>query len=299
MQSAKYIWMDGKFVQWNKATVHFLTHTMHYGSGIFEGIRAFETERGTAVFRLKDHINRLFFSAKALDIKIPYSAGQIRKACLEMVRKNRLKSGYIRPLVYLHGEMGIDPRPCRVSLGIAAWPWGAYLGKEGIENGIRCITAKQRRPCPQCMPVNQKVTGNYASSVIAKLEAGRAGAKEAVMLDMDGYIAECTGENIFAVKNGKLITPPLKSILSGITRDSIITIAKDNKITVKEKFFRKELLYGADEVFICGTAAEVTPVRQIDRKKITVGPVTKFLQQKYSDIARGRDKKYIKWLDFV
>ncbi len=301
LEPSKKISMDGSFVDWNKANVHILTYSLHYGYAIFEGIRYYETPKGPAIFRLDDHLERLFFSANAAKIKIPYSKQQLRKAVIRLVRTNKLPAGYIRPLVYLAGDMGLNPKNNKVHTAIATWKWGAYLGK-AIERGAKTIIAKQRRPDKLGMPINAKVSGNYASSALAKMEALEKQVDESIMLDKNGNVAECTGENIFIVKNKVLITPPLDYILAGITRRSIIEIAKDTGIKVKEKFFTPSELLKADEIFITGTAAEVTPVVIVNGKKIgngKPGSMTKFLQRGFFAVVHGRHPRYRKWLTYV
>jgi len=303
LKEAKWIWLNGSLVPWKKAQVHFLTHALHYGSAVFEGIRCYDTPKGPAVFRLKDHVKRLFYSADVFGMKIPYSEPEVFDAVIETVKANRLRECYIRPIAYYgYGQMGLNPVGAKVDFGIAAWPWGAYLGAEGLENGIRMKISNWVRPPPHMMPTNAKVSGNYVNSILAKVDAIKAGFEEAILLDCNGNVAECTGENLFMVKNNILVAPPADNTLKGITRDSIMCIAKDRGISVKEKFFKKDELYAADEAFLTGTAAEVTPIREIDNKTIgsgKPGPVTKKLQAKFYEIVKGNCKEYEKWLDFV
>jgi len=303
MNEAKWIWLNGSLVPWKKAQVHFLAHALHYGSAVFEGIRCYETPKGPAVFRLTDHVKRLFYSADVFGMKIPYTEKEVYDAVIGTVKANKLRECYIRPIAYYgYGQMGLNPVGAKVDFGIAAWPWGAYLGAEGLENGIRMKISDWVRPPTHIMPTNAKVSGNYVNSIVAKLDAVKTGFEEAILLDCNGNVAECTGENIFIVKNNVLVSPPTDNTLKGITRDSIMRIAKDSGIAVKEKFFKKEELYAADEAFLTGTAAEVTPIREIDNKTIGAGkpgPVTKKLQAKFYEIVKGKDKKYEKWLDFV
>jgi len=297
----KKIWVNGKFVDWKKANVHILTYSLHYGFAVFEGIRFYVTPNGHAVFRLDDHMERLFFSAKAAKIKIPFSKEKLKKAISGLIRIDKLKAGYIRPIVYLAGEMGLNPKGNKVHVAIATWPWGAYLGK-ALKEGAKAIIAKQRRPDKNAMPINAKVSGNYVSSALAKLEAIEKGYDEAIMLDKNGNVAECTGENVFIVKDNVLITPPLDYILSGITRKSVMQIAKDSSIRVKEKFFTPPELLKADEVFITGTAAEVTPVVAVNKKKIgngKPGRITLTLQHEFFKAVHGKNPKYRKWLTKV
>lgn len=297
----KKIWVNGSYVNWDKARIHVLTYSLHYGFAVFEGIRFYVTPNGHAVFRLDDHLERLFFSAKAAKIKMPFSKEKLKKAIAKLIKIDKLKAGYIRPIVYLAGEMGLNPKGNKVHVAIATWPWGAYLGK-ALKEGARAIIAKQHRPDKNAMPINAKVSGNYVSSALAKLEALERKAHEAIMLDKNGNVAECTGENVFIVKNKTLITPPLDFILSGITRKSVMQIAKDSGIKVKEKFFGPKELLAADEVFITGTAAEVTPVIAVNKKKIgngKPGRLTFFLQHEFFKAVHGKNPKYRKWLTKV
>jgi len=303
MEETEFIWMNGNLLKWQNAKVHFLTHALHYGSAVFEGIRCYKTGKGPAVFRLKDHLERLFYSADVFGMKIPYSQEELYKATIEVVAKNNLEECYIRPLAYYgYGQMGLNPKGANVDVGIAAWPWGSYLGDEGLKNGIRMKISKWIRPPTNMMPTNAKVSGNYVNSIIAKVDSVNSGFEEAILLDLKGNVAECTGENLFIVKNNELIVPPTENTLKGITRDSMMEIAKDFGITVKEEFFNEEQLLSADEAFLTGTAAEVTPIREINNQKIgegKPGPVTKKIQEKYYEAIHGKDSKYEKWLDFV
>lgn len=303
MQEVEFIWMNGKLLPWKEANIHILTHTLHYGTGVFEGIRCYNTEKGPAVFRLKDHISRLMKSADIMQIKVPYKEEELFDAVKETVKANKLNECYIRPIVYYgYGKMGLDTVDAKVDVSIAAWPWGAYLGEEGIKNGIKARISSYRRHYVKEELAKSKTTGYYTISTLAKMEALNTGFNEAIMLDLEGNVCECTGENLFIVKDSKLITPPTKYALVGITRDSIMQIAKDSGVEMGEEFFDKEALYSADEVFLTGTAAEVTPIREIDKKQIgegKPGPVTKKLQEKFFEVIRGKDTKYEKWLDFV
>ncbi len=303
MEETKFIWMNGKMVEWKDAKVHFLTHTLHYGTGVFEGIRCYNTPKGPAIFRLKDHTKRLFYSASVVNMKIPFSEEEINEATLAVVRENELKECYIRPLVFFgYGNMGLSTVNCKVDVGIAAWPWGAYLGDEGINNGIRMKISSWIRPPTNIMPTHAKVCGNYVNSTIAKIDALNTGYAEAILLDLKENVAECTGENLFMLKDSVLITPPTDNTLDGITRKSMMTIAKDIGIEVREELFNRDQLYKADEVFITGTAAEATPVREIDNNAIgsgKPGPITKKLIAKYADAIHGKIPKYEKWLDYV
>lgn len=300
------IWMDGDLVDWADATVHVLTHTMHYGSGVFEGIRAYPTPNGVAVFRLRDHIERLFFSAKVFMIEIPYTVDELVAATTALVRVNRLDDGcYIRPLVYLgYGEMGLNPIPCPVNVSIAAWPWGTYLGDEGVANGVSTKISSWRRHDPNAVPTAAKGTGMYVNSSLAKVEALRAGYDEAILLAPDGNVSECTGENIFIVRNGRLITPPTSDAgaLPGITQRSIETIARDLGYDVVYEQMVRTDLYSADEAFLTGTAAEVVPIRSVDDRQVASGkpgPITQQLQQTYFAAVRGEIDRYKDWLEYV
>ncbi len=288
MEEVEFIWFNGKIVLWKEASIHFLTHSLHYGTAVFEGIRCYKTENGPAIFRLEDHIERLFNSAKIAGMKnIPYDKKQIIDATKEIVKKNKLEECYIRPLFfYGYGKMGLDTVGAKLEAGIAAWPWGVYLGEEGVKNGIRAKIASISRHHPNPIFNQAKISGSYTNSTLAKMEALNAGYDEAIMLDNNGLIAECTGENIFIVKKEKLLTPEKTNILTGITRDSVIKIAEEQGIKVSECKIKKEMLYSADECFITGTAAEITPVREIDDKKIgngKPGRITKKIQNQYSD----------------
>ena len=303
MQETEFIWMDGKFVKWKDATTHFLTHSLHYGTAVFEGLRCYNTADGPAIFRLNDHIRRLFSSAHIMQMQVPFSEQEILNACKDVVKKNNLKECYIRPLVYYgYGVMGLATKGAKVDVGIAAWPWGTYLGDEGVKNGIRMKIASVMRHHPNIMMTKSKTSANYANSTMAKMEAINAGFDEAIMLDPNGFVSECSGENIFIVRNGILITPPTSNALDGITRASVIEVAKNDGIEVREEFFPRDKLYIADEAFLTGTAAEVTPIRDVDNRVIgggKPGPITKKLQAKFFDIVKGKEKKYAKWLEYV
>ena len=296
------IWMDGKLVNWDDATVHVLTHTLHYGSGVFEGIRAYLTARGPAVFRLTDHMRRLHDSAALLHMDLPYSVEELVEATKETMRANRLDSGYIRPIAFLgYGEMGLNPLPCPVNVSIAAWPWGTYLGQEALRHGVRMKISTWRRMDPNINPVAAKGTGIYINSSLAKVEALHGGYDEAILLNTGGDVAEATGENVFVVKNGDLITPPLSSgALEGITRDSVMTIARDLGYPVCEKTLLRTDLYLADEAFLSGTAAEVVPIREVDDREIgEPGEVTRKIQEAYFAAVHGQVDKYGDWLEYV
>jgi branched-chain amino acid aminotransferase len=298
----KKIWLDGEFVDWDKAQVHVLSHCMHYGSGVFEGIRAYETSRGAAVFRLTDHIVRLFDSAKVLMMDVPFSVEQLVEATKQTVAINDLNSCYIRPLVFLgYGEMGLNPLPCPVNVTIAAWPWGTYLGEEGLAKGVRMKISSFQRHNPNSIPTQTKASGMYLNSSLAKVEAIKAGYDEAILLSPQGYVSECTGENLFVVKRGKILTPPISAgILEGITRDSIMTIARDLGYEVEEANLLRGDLYLADEAFLSGTAAEVVPIRSVDDREIgDPGPITRAIQDAYFATVRGENDRYKEWLEHV
>ncbi len=300
------IWMDGELVDWANAQVHVLTHTMHYGSGVFEGIRAYPTSRGPAVFRLRDHIRRLFTSAKVLMIDIPFTEEELVEATREVVRVNDLQDGcYLRPLVFLgYGEMGLNPLPCPVNVAIAAWPWGSYLGDEGVANGVSVKISSWRRHDPNAVPTAAKGTGMYVNSSLAKVEAVKAGYDEAILLAPDGHVSECTGENVFIVRNGRLLTPPTSDAgtLDGITQQSVETIAADMGLDVSHEPLIRTDLYSADEAFLTGTAAEVVPIRAVDDRVVgdgRPGPVTREIQQTYLATVKGEVDRYKEWLDYV
>jgi len=299
----KKIWMDGKFVNWDDAKVHVLTHSLHYGLGVFEGIRCYKTNKGPAVFRLKDHVERLFKSAHIFTIKIPFKEEEIFEAIKETIKVNKMEACYIRPIVFIgYGNMGVYPKNNPVQVAIAVWKWGAYLGEEGLKNGIRVKISSFIRNHVNSNLSRGKVCGYYVNSQLAKMEAISCGCDEAILLDTEGYVSEGSGENIFIVRKGILKTTPLTSILEGITRDTVIKIAKDSGIEVKEERFTRDELYIADEAFFTGTAAEITPVREVDGRTIgngKRGPVTKKLQNLFFDIVLGKNKKYLHWLDFV
>jgi branched-chain amino acid aminotransferase len=303
ISKTKKIWMDGKFVDWDKASVHVLTHTLHYGLGVFEGIRCYETGAGPAIFRLNEHIERLFNSARIFLIDIPYSREEIKTAVIETVRVNKIKECYIRPIVYIgYGAMGLYSQKNPINVSIAVWPWGAYLGDKGLKNGIRVKTSSFIRNHVNSNMSRGKVCGYYVNSQLAKKEAISCGYDEALLLDTEGYVSEGSGENIFIVRKGILKTTPLTSILEGITRNSIIKLAHDEGIGVSEERFTRDELYIADEAFFTGTAAEVTPIREVDGRSIGTGRpgrITKRLQSLFFDIVKGRNKKYESWLTRV
>jgi branched-chain amino acid aminotransferase len=302
VNKADLIWMNGEVVPWDEARVHVLSHGLHYGSGVFEGIRAYETERGTAVFRFADHLERLKVSAKLYYMELPYSLEKIRQATHELIRLNKLKSCYIRPLVYRgYGEMGLYPLNAPVDVVIAVWPWGAYLGEEGQRNGIRCKVSSWRRMSPDSFIPQAKACGQYLNSILAKVETAKAGYEEAIMLDEHGNVCEGSGENLFLVCDGQLSTPPpTASILDGITRRSVIQIAADLGFPVVERDIARGELYQADELFLTGTAAEVVPIREVDDHVVgPPGEITKAIQSRFFDAIKAKRQEYLEWLDFV
>jgi branched-chain amino acid aminotransferase len=303
LNESKKIWMDGKFVDWPDANVHILTHTLHYGTGAFEGIRCYRTKSGSAVFRLREHVDRLFDSCHILQIDPPFSREEISKAVIDSVKVNGLKECYIRPLVYIgYGAMGLNPKETPINVAIAVWPWGAYLGEEGIKNGIRAKISSFSRQHVNSSLTKSKTCGDYVNSTLAKREALACGYEEALLLDTGGFVSEGTGQNIFIVRDGVLITPPLPSVLEGITRKSIIEMARKLKIECKEANFTRDEMYIADEVFLTGTAAEVTPVREVDNRTIGAGkpgPVTGKLQGLFFKIVKGEAPAYRSWLTYI
>jgi branched-chain amino acid aminotransferase len=303
LQETEKIWMDGKMVAWKDASVHVLTHTLHYGLGVFEGIRCYKTGKSPAIFRLRDHVDRLFGSAHIVQIKIPYSQEEICSAVSETVKVNRLQECYIRPIAFIgYGEMGLYVNKNPIQVAIAAWPWGTYLGDEGIQHGIRAKISSVARHHVNISMTRAKVTAYYANSQIAKREVKEAGYDEAILLDTDGYVAEGPGENIFIVRDGILKTTPLTSILEGITRASVLDLAKEKKIPALEQRFTRDELYIADEAFFTGTAAEITPIREVDGRRIgsgKPGPITQELQKSFFDIVHGKDEKHNSWLTYL
>jgi len=300
---AEKIWMDGKMVDWDKAQVHVCTHALHYGSGVFEGVRAYVTEKGTAVFRLKEHIDRLFNSAKILKMEIPYTKEEIRQVIKDTIKTNKLKSCYIRPLVYRGFEqLGVNPFKCPVNCAIAVWEWGAYLGEEALAKGIKTKISSYARSYINSTSQKAKICANYINSIFAKMEAIEAGVEEAILLDTRGFISEGSGENIFWVRNGFIYTTPTATVLEGITRDSVIKIAQNMGYQVQEKYICRDELYISDEVFFTGTAAEVTPIREIDNYQIGEGKrghITGKIQEKYFATVKGKDQNYLDWLDYI
>jgi branched-chain amino acid aminotransferase len=297
------IWKDGHMVDWRDATLHMLTHSLHYGMAVFEGVRAYNTAQGTAIFRLKEHTQRLFNSAKIFQMKVPFDIDTIMNAQLEVVRANKLESCYLRPLVWIGSEkMGVSARGNTIHVAIAAWPWGAYLGEEGLAKGIRVKTSSYTRHHVNVSMVRAKASGYYINSILANQEVTADGYDEALLLDTEGYVSEGAGENVFIVKHGKIYTPDLASCLDGITRDSVVTIARDLGIEVIEKRITRDEVYCADEAFFTGTAAEVTPIRELDGRTIgegSRGPVTEKIQSLFFDIVGGKADKYRHWLTRV
>ena len=300
----QFVWMNGELVESEKATVHFLVPALHYGAGVFEGIRAYATDNGPAVFRLKEHARRLINSALIFGFRdLPWTPEQIADAIKEVVRANELESCYIRPLIYFDGTAGsLNLDAGKASLGIAAWEWNNYLGDEALAKGIRANVSSFTRHQPNVMMTKAKIAGNYANSILAKTESSRLGFDEAIMLDPQGYVAECTGENLFLVRNNKIISTQLADTLEGITRDSLITIARDLGYEVVEALVSRDQLYIADEVFVCGTAAECIGLSEIDFRKIgegKTGPVTRALQKEFHAATRGKSPRYQDWLAYV
>uniref|UniRef100_A0A7C6EGH8 Branched-chain-amino-acid aminotransferase n=1 Tax=candidate division WOR-3 bacterium TaxID=2052148 RepID=A0A7C6EGH8_UNCW3 len=304
MPKSEYIWMDGNFVKWDDAKIHILSHVIHYGTGVFEGLRCYDTPKGSVIFRLKEHTDRLFNSAKIYRMEIPFPKEQINNAVIELIKKNGLKSAYIRPIAYRgYNELGVNPFPCPVCIAIATLQWGKYLGADALENGIDVMVSSWNRMAPNTFPAMAKCSANYMNSQLIKMEAIVYGFVEGIALDNTGYVSEGSGENIFAVKNGVVYTPPLHAcILPGITRDTVIQLCKDLGIPLVQEMLNREFLYLADEVFFTGSAAEVTPIRSID--KITIGegkagPITKKLQKYFFDIIEGRIEDKHGWLTKV
>lgn len=299
MQTVSKIWMDGVLVDWDDAKIHVLTHTLHYGAGAFEGIRFYETADGPAVFRLPEHIDRLFYSAAAIDMKLPFTKEEIQNGILETIRVNAIRCGYIRPIAYYgYGKMGLNPEGAPVKVAIAVWPWGAYLG----EGPVRVKVSKYIRLHPASSITDAKICGHYVNSILASLEVHKAGYGEALFLDFQGKVAEGPGENIFMVKDGVLYTPPLGNILAGITRSSVLEIARNENISYKERQLTVRELVKADELFFTGTAAEISAISAIDHHQIgngEIGPMTKRLKAIFEDIAMGRNATFKEWLTVV
>ena len=300
MNNVGKIWINGKFVNYENANVHILSHTLHYGSGVFEGIRAYKTQNGTAIFRLSEHIDRLFYSASCLEIKIPFSKKEVKQAVINTIKINKLEECYIRPLVFLGQGMGLNPSNIQANIAIAAWKWDAYLG--GEKETINVKISKYIRIHPDSTITDAKICGHYVNSILASLEIKKAGFDEALLLDFEGYVAEGPGENIFIIKDNKIFTPPIDKILNGITRDIIINSAKEQNIEIQEKKITVEELKSADEAFFTGTAVEICAIGKIDNVLINndkVGKITKKIQKDYSNIVRGEKEKYLKYLTFT
>ena len=297
------IWYDGKLVDWRSATTHVLTHTLHYGMGVFEGVRAYKTDKGAAIFRLQDHTDRLFNSAHILQMKMPFSKQEISAAMCAAVRENNLESAYIRPMAFYGAEaMGIAAKTLSTHVICAAWSWGAYMGDEALTRGIRVKTSSFSRHHVNITMCKAKANGNYMNSILAHQEAAQDGYDEALLLDVDGFVAEGSGENVFIIRKGKLYTPDLTSALEGITRDTIVQLAKELGYEVIEKRITRDEVYTADEAFFTGTAAEVTPIRELDNRNIgtgTRGPITEKLQALYFDVVKGKSAKHAHWLTLV
>jgi branched-chain amino acid aminotransferase len=297
------IWKDGKLVDWRDANLHMLTHSLHYGMAVFEGVRAYKTVDGTAIFRLREHTQRLFNSAKIFQMAIPFDMETLIEAQKEVVRANQLESCYLRPLVWIGSEkMGVSARGNTIHVGIAAWPWGAYLGEEGLKRGIRVKTSSFTRHHVNVSMVRAKASGYYINSILANQEVTAEGYDEALLLDTEGYVSEGAGENVFIIKNGKIYTPDLASCLDGITRDAVLTMARDSGIDIVEKRITRDEIYCADEAFFTGTAAEITPIRELDNRQIGIGsrgPITEKLQSLFFDVVGGKSDKYQHWLTKV
>jgi branched-chain amino acid aminotransferase len=302
MDATEKIWMNGELVDWADAKIHVGTHGLHYGTGVFEGIRCYETEQGPAIFRLSDHMQRFLESARLLYMEIPYSLEELNAAVVETVAANGLDECYIRPIGYVgYGELGVDPRDNPIDVAIMTWPWGAYLGEESAKHGITAKVSSWKRVGPNTIPHVAKATGIYLNSMLATTEAKRAGYQEAILLTDEGMVADGPGESIFVVKNGRISTPDLSaSILTGVTRDTVMQIAADLGYEVREREIIRTELYLADEVFMTGTAAEIAPIRSVDDHLIgEPGPVTRAIQQAYADCVRGRGERYARWLEHV
>jgi len=297
------IWFNDEFIPWREAKIHVLTHTLHYGLGVFEGVRAYETQKGPAIFRLEDHTKRLFNSAHIVGMKLPFTPAQINQAHKDSISKNNLKSGYIRPMAFYGAEaMGISAKELSTNVIVAAWSWGAYMGQEALDSGIKVKTSSLSRHHVNSTMTKAKANGNYMNSILAHQEATNDGYDEALLLDTQGFIAEGTGENIFIVKNGELLTPTLTSALEGITRDTVMTIAKRLNVKVTEKSITRDEVYTANEAFFTGTAAEVTPIKELDGRLIgkgTKGPLTSEIQAIYFDTVKGANPDYEHWLSYV
>ena len=298
-----FIWQDGKLLDWRDARIHVLTHSLHYGMAVFEGVRAYKTDAGTAIFRLAEHTRRLLNSAKIFQINVPYDAEALMAAQKEVVRANKLESCYLRPLIWIGSEkLGVSPKGNTTHVAIAAWPWGAYLGEDGLNKGIRVKTSSFTRHHVNVSLVRAKASGYYINSILANSEAVNHGYDEALLLDTEGYVSEGSGENFFLVSRGKIYTPDLASCLDGITRDAVITIARDEGLEVIEKRITRDEVYCADEAFFTGTAAEITPIRELEGRQIGAGrrgPITEKLQTIFFDTVAGKNPKYREWLTLI
>lgn len=303
MIETKKVWFNGKVVSREEAKIDILTHALHYGCAVFEGIRCYQTKKGSAIFRSNEHTKRLLNSAKIMAMGVAHTEKELITAMKQTIKANGFKACYIRPLIFYGlGSMGLNPMKASVETAIMCWEWGSYLGKEGLEKGVRCKVSSFARHHSNTMMTKAKLSGNYPNSILAKLEAIRCGFDEAILLDTKGYVSECSGENIFIVRNGEIYTPPRTTILEGITRESILEIARDFKIPVHEEVLTRDQLYIADEIFLSGTAAEITPVREVDHRIIgpgKPGPVTKKIQETFFKAVRGEVPKYQKWLDYL
>jgi branched-chain amino acid aminotransferase len=302
IEPVEKVWMNGGLVDWDDAKVHVLTHALHYGSGVFEGVRCYNTPKGPAVFRLGDHFRRMERSGRIFQMEIPYSVDELKRATFDLIKANGLEECYVRPLAFrgFGGEMGVNPNANPVYVSIAVWAWGAYLGEEAVTKGVRVMFSSWHRGDPNIIPPSAKTTGAYINASMAKLEATQAGFDEAIMLNPQGRVSEATGQNIFIVKHGELLTPPLvDGPLPGLTRESVMKVARDLGMSIHESSLTRADLYTAEEVFLTGSATEVIPIREIDGRVFEPGPITQTLQQRYADICRGQDEKYVDWLDFV
>jgi branched-chain amino acid aminotransferase len=301
VQETEKIWWNGELIDWADAKIHVGAHGLHYGSGVFEGIRCYDTPKGSAVFRLTDHLQRLHNSARLLYMELPYSVDDLRVASWELIDRNGLPECYLRPLAfYGYGELGVAAGSNPVEVVIMSWPWGAYLGEEGLTKGIRAKISSWQRIGPNVIPHVSKATGIYLNSMLAVTEANRAGYDEAILLTAEGYVADGSGENVFVIKDGEITTPPLStSILPGLTRDTVIQMAQDLGYTVREEQIIRSDLYLADEIFMTGTAAEVTPLRSVDDVEVGVGPITLEIQKNYLDTVRGRSERWAHWLEYA
>ncbi|MDR2837918.1 MAG: branched-chain amino acid transaminase [Azonexus sp.] len=298
-----FIWQDGKLIPWREATTHVLTHSLHYGMSVFEGVRAYKTASGTAIFRLEDHTDRLFNSAHIFQMAMPFDKAAINEAQKEVLRANKLEAGYIRPIAFYGSEkMGVSPKGAKVHIAIAAWPWGAYLGEDGMERGIRVKVSSYTRHHVNISMVRAKASAHYINSILANNEVTHNGYDEAMLLDPEGYVAEGAGENVFIVKKGKLYTPDLTSCLEGITRDTVLQLAGELGLSVQEKRITRDEVYTCDEAFFTGTAAEVTPIRELDGRQIGIGrrgPITEKIQALYFDVVHGRSAAHRGWLSYI